>query len=273
MECVFPDITVHYEVFGEGRPLIVLPGWPDTGRVPAQYLEPVFDGRRGWRRFYLDLPGRGGTPGPAWITSNDQILDIVLAVIDRLVPERRFVIAGHSAGAYLARAVVARRGPDVDGLLQVVPVISPDDDDVPDPITILRDDALIARVEAELGPEQAAAITHALVVQRPEIYDHVKPLLPEMQRADRVFLARLEESLSFPVDPLPTPFPGPALFVLGRQDHVVGYRAALRLEADYPRATFAVLDGAGHSLPWERPDAFSALVRDWLDRLEVAGPS
>jgi pimeloyl-ACP methyl ester carboxylesterase len=267
MECVLPDITVHYEVFGEGRPLIVLPGWPDTGRVPADYLEPVFDGRPGWRRFYLDLPGRGSTPGPAWITRNDQVLDIVLAVIDRLIPNERFVIAGHSAGAYVARAVVARRGQDVDGLLQVVPVISPDDTDTPDPVTIVRDDALVARMDSEVGPELAAVIARALVVQRPQIYDRIKPLLPEMQRADRAFLAGLEESLSSDVDPA-TPFPGPALFVLGRQDHVVGYRAALRLEAHYPRATFAVLDGAGHSLPWERPDAFTALVRDWLDRLD-----
>ena len=79
---------------------------------------------------------------------------------------------------------------------------------------------------------------------------------------------RLEQSVSFDVDPPATPFLGPALFVLGRQDHVVGYRAALRLETQYPRATVAVLGGAGHSLPWERPGPFAALVGDWLDRLD-----
>ncbi len=42
MECRLSRITVHYESFGTGRPLVVLPGWPDDWAVPADYLEPVF---------------------------------------------------------------------------------------------------------------------------------------------------------------------------------------------------------------------------------------
>ena len=83
MECRLDRITVHYESFGDGRALVVLPGWPDPGQVPADYLEPAFVGRGGWRRIYLDLPGRGRTRGESWITSNDQVLEIVLEVIDR----------------------------------------------------------------------------------------------------------------------------------------------------------------------------------------------
>ena len=156
MECRLQDITVHYEVIGEGRPLIVLPGWPDDGKVPADYLEPAFEGRDGWRRIYLDLPGRGLTRGEPWITSNDDVLRIVLDVIDRLVPDERFVLAGHSAGAYLARAVLARRSAMLDGLLQVVPVIDPNETDEmhPDRVTIVSDAMLVARIEAELGPER-----------------------------------------------------------------------------------------------------------------------
>src|SRR3546814_3450312 len=62
-----------------------------------------------WRRIYLDLPGRGRTRGEPWITTNDQVLDIVLEVIETVIPGERFVIAGHSAGGYLARAVLHRR--------------------------------------------------------------------------------------------------------------------------------------------------------------------
>lgn len=35
-----------------------------------------------------------------------------------------------------------------------------------------------------------------------------------------------------------------------------------------PRATFAVLDRAGHGLPEEQPAVFKALAHDWLDRVE-----
>lgn len=54
----------------------------------------------------------------------------------------------------------------------------------------------------------------------------------------------------------------------GRQDNVVGYHDAWRLIEDYPRATFAVLDMAGHNLQIEQPDVFNSLVDNWLNRLE-----
>ena len=36
---------------------------------------------------------------------------------------------------------------------------------------------------------------------------------------------------------------------------------------NYPRAAFAVLDGAGHNLQIEKDQVFTALVRDWLNRV------
>ena len=60
----------------------------------------------------------------------------------------------------------------------------------------------------------------------------------------------------------------PALVVAGRQDRLVGYRAAFDALATLPRATFAVLDVAGHNLQIERPAPLEALVQDWLDRVE-----
>lgn len=274
MDCRLPEITVHFEAFGEGRPLIVLPGWPDDWRVPADYLEPLFRDREGWRRVYLDLPGRGQTRGEAWITSNDQVLEIVLAVIDRIIPGERFVLAGHSAGAYLARAVLSRRAAMVDGLLQVVPWVSSpgSDDGLPQRVTLVANEALMARIEVELGPELAAIFVERLVVQSPDVYDRFKELLPGIQRSDAAFLAQLglRETLSFDVDRLSAPFPGPALFLLGRQDAVVGYRSALALMEDYPRATVAILDRSGHALPWEQEDLFMALSGEWLARVEEA---
>jgi pimeloyl-ACP methyl ester carboxylesterase len=262
-------IVVNYKAIGEGRPLVVLPGWPDEWRVPADYLEPVFDGRRGWRRIYLDLPGRGGTPGEPWITTNDQILEIVLRVIDRLVGNDQFVLAGHSAGAYLARAVVAHDAARADGLLQVVPEIDRDGDP-PEHVVLAEDGAVSRRIDAELGPETAAEFASFFVVQSTTVYERLKVLLPTVRTADRAFLVQLEATLSFEVDPPAAPFSRPALFILGRQDSVVGYRGAFDLAEHYPRATIVVLDRAGHGLPWEQPALLTALVREWLDRVEEA---
>jgi pimeloyl-ACP methyl ester carboxylesterase len=266
MECRLDRITVHYESFGEGRALVVLPGWPDPWQVPADYLEPAFERRSGWRRIYLDLPGRGETRGEPWITSNDQVLEIVLDVIDRVIPGQRFVIAGHSAGAHLARAVVQERAARVDGLLQVVPVIG--DEEPPDRVTLVADDSLIRRIEAESGEAEARDFADFFVVQTASVYEALVRIRPSLRTSDKAFLDRLDDRISRPVDPPVAPFAKPTLFVLGRQDSIVGYRGAFDLTDGYPRATVAVLDRAGHGLPWEQPELFAALVSDWLDRVE-----
>ncbi|MFO2550773.1 hypothetical protein QTN31_14285, partial [Alicyclobacillus cycloheptanicus] len=77
--------------------------------------------------------------------------------------------------------------------------------------------------------------------------------------------------LCFDVDSNPDPFAYPVLIVTGRQDDVVGFQDAWRFVDKYPRATFAVLDMAGHNLQIERSNLFEALVHDWLDRLENPG--
>jgi len=59
----------------------------------------------------------------------------------------------------------------------------------------------------------------------------------------------------------------PALCVVGRQDNMVGYQDAWILAEQLPRASFAVLDRAGHALPGEQPTLLRALIHDWLLRV------
>ncbi|MFG3703278.1 alpha/beta fold hydrolase [Micromonospora sp. NPDC047670] len=65
------------------------------------------------------------------------------------------------------------------------------------------------------------------------------------------------------------PFARPTLVLTRRQDHATGYLDQFALLPHFPRATFAVLDVAGHNLQIEQPGLFDALVGEWLDR--VAG--
>ena len=87
--------------------------------------------------------------------------------------------------------------------------------------------------------------------------------------ADQSFLENIRQrsEYSFDVDKLPRPFSGPVVFLLGRQDSMVGYRDAWQVLENYPRASFAVLDRAGHNLQIEQPQLFNALMSEWLDRV------
>ena len=62
---------------------------------------------------------------------------------------------------------------------------------------------------------------------------------------------------------------GPCLLINRRQDAIAGYSDTLNSIDRFPRGTFAIIDCAGHSLSWERPRVFAALLQDWLDRMAV----
>ncbi len=269
MDCKLKDITVHYELFGEGRPIIMLHGWSCDHRHMVSDMEPLFRQRDGWKRVYLDLPGHGRTPGKDWITNQDKILDVVLDFIDNVVSGQRFVLVGASAGAYLARGVVHHRSALIDGLLLTVPVIVADDAKrhMPSPVTLVADPVLASELEAT-----ETELFQLAVVQSRKVVDYMRANFPSTVRLATDFQAKLREpenyAFSFDVDALPKPCPAPTLIVTGRQDSVVGYRDAWEILDNYPRGTFVVLDRSGHFLPFEQEGQFHALVSEWLDRVE-----
>jgi pimeloyl-ACP methyl ester carboxylesterase len=224
MKCELEKITVYYETFGEGKPIIMLHGWPLDHRVMVSTMEPLFKDRDGWKRIYPDLPGMGETPGMDWITRQDQILDIVLDFVDDVVPGQRFVVAGFSYGGYLARGMVFQRLLLMDGLFLIAPVMLADDTQrtLPSHISLVKDPALIS----ELEPNLAEAFQGFAVVQSRELLDSMKAVgVPARKIADHEFLSKLMENFtfSFDVDTLPEPFGGPTLMMMGRQDSSCGY--------------------------------------------------
>jgi pimeloyl-ACP methyl ester carboxylesterase len=52
------------------------------------------------------MPGMGQTPGPDWVNSSDDMLEVVDAFVAELLGNRSFAIAGLSYGAYIARGLL-----------------------------------------------------------------------------------------------------------------------------------------------------------------------
>ena len=51
-------------------------------------------------------------------------------------------------------------------------------------------------------------------------------------------------------------------------ENAVGYYDLYNLLEDYPRATFVILDTAGHNLQIEQEEVFNSLFLNWLERVE-----
>lgn len=53
MKCNVKDVAVNNEVYGDGKPIIMLNGYSPDHRLMAGCMEPVFEKRAGYKRFTL----------------------------------------------------------------------------------------------------------------------------------------------------------------------------------------------------------------------------
>jgi pimeloyl-ACP methyl ester carboxylesterase len=270
MEYIVRDITIYFEVYGSGIPIIMIHGWSPDHRLMKGCMEPIFQSiDTPWQRIYFDLPGMGKTPGRPWLRGTDQMLSLALEFIDGVIPNQHFVIAGESYGGYLARGVIKERTALVDGLLLICPVAKQETirDNVPALRVLERDAAFLD----SLSVEDRQYFEGINVVQNQRVWERFREeILPGLKLADYEFLENhLGQQVPYAVDVdlAEKPYHQPTLMVMGRQDSVVGYRDHWQILENYPRASFVILDKAGHNLQIEQDILFDALVKEWLDRV------
>jgi pimeloyl-ACP methyl ester carboxylesterase len=262
-------IPVHYAQHGTGTPFLALHGGEVDHREITGALEPVFAERPGYRRIYPDLPGMGRTPAPETIDSTDAVLDTLLGLVDDVIGEEAFLVVGHSYGGYLARAIANRRPGQVAGLALICSLAGEQvrGDERPEHVVLHAADDL--DLDGTLEPAMAAEFRNYLVVQTPETLRRFQETVaPGVALADQAALERIFARWQLRTAPEQAPaYTNPTLILAGRQDATVGYAGSWRLLEHYPRATFAVLDRAGHGLPHEQVGLVTALMAEWLDRV------
>lgn len=268
MKLTCRNTEIAYETRGEGTPVFMIHGWSVDHRIMLGCMEPVFSTMpAGWKRIYIDLPGMGASPAQPWIKNSDVMLEILEEFLDQLIPDEHFVLAGESYGGYLARGLLKQRFGSIDGLLLLCPSIFPGQQqrEVP-PFTVFERDQDLLR---SLSREERELFESLNVIQNTRVWSRYKEeILPAIKSADWNFLSTvLDGVFSYDVDTLETPFEKPTLMLMGRQDISVGYRDQFSIIEHFPRASFVVLDKAGHNLQIEQDHLFSELVKEWLQRV------
>lgn len=251
---------------GNGTPLVLLHGFGVDHRILLP-LDPTFERATGWRRIYLDLPGATRTP-IGGVESTADVAQAVQEEITTLLGEEPFAILGNSFGGMIARQVAHRLRSQVLGLATLAGLFVTDDSrrNVPAK-TVIRTspEALLAAGTASEGYAEMAVIQSVDNVQA--FLDYV---LPGLDGADQAALERISARYDLPQEPEAVhaaPFTQPSLHITARQDQVVGYQDAWAQLEHYPRATFAVLDAAGHNVHLDQPALTAALITDWLQRI------
>ena len=269
MKIKLKNININYEQIGKGYPLLCLHGYTLDHKVMLGCLEPIFKKKNvEWMRIYVDLPGMGKSETKNWVKTADDMLNILIQFINKVIPNQNFIIASESYGSYLARGLIKKMKERIDGLLMICPCVIPcaNERDLPKYIAIKKDTNLLNKLTAE----EREHFCNFTTIQIKKVWEKYQDDILTAEQIDDTFIEQYKNkgySFSFDKD-INDFFVKPTLILVGRQDSTVGYKDAYEILEYFPRASFMILDSAAHSLQIEQVDIFSIAVEEWLTRIK-----
>ena len=239
MRLHLPGLLVAYTDEGEGRPLLLLHGYPLSRRL----WQPQVSGLAATGRLIApDLRGHGqtdATPGPC---SVEQYADDAARLLDALGLTQPIIVGGLSMGGYIALAFQRRHPQRVAGLI----------------LAATRAGADTAEGKAKRDEAAAAARaqgTRAIMAATP-VAGLLGALAALRDRPDATQqLATIRQ---------------PVLVIHGADDQLIPPSAAEAMAQALPNSRLALLPGCGHLLNLEQPAAFTAAVRTFVTSVSGA---
>ncbi|UFH51926.1 alpha/beta fold hydrolase [Spirosoma sp. KNUC1025] len=206
----------------------------------------------------VDIRGFGDSEAPNSGYSVDDMADDIQAVAQRLSGQA-FVLIGHSMSAKVALALAARQPSGLQSLILLSP--SPP---VPEPIPDKDRQSLLEgygqRSAAEETLEKITAVPLSASAQEQIIADNLRS---SKHAWDAWLLQGSRENISDRMGAVTVP----VHIVVGSADSNLSPDVHRRMVLPYLKnATLDVIDGAGHLLPWEKPDELATFIADKVAR-------
>lgn len=269
---VADGVSLHYAVAGQGRPLVLIHGFPQTWYQWRLIIERLGDE---FRIIAPDLRGIGAAPGPASGYDKHTLADDIQAIVAAECGEGPVLVCGHDMGSFVAFAYAAKYRSMVEGLMLV---------DAPPPGTSLWAAgsasprawhiAFHAQVDVALmlvsGRERAyvsqfigsriydsAAVTEADI----DVYASAYAAPGALRAAFQMYRALLFEDPELNRKALMDGKLEMPVMLVGGSMTIPrsGLEASVAEIAENGRV--AVIERCGHWISEERPDALAALVR------------
>jgi pimeloyl-ACP methyl ester carboxylesterase len=251
-------LEVHYEVHGDGPPLVLVHGLGGSTAV----WRLVRAGLDGFQVLAYDLRGLGqsSTPAPPYS------LGMLVADLDALLEHcglDRVAVLGHSLGGAVALAYAAERPERVDAVVAVsAPGGTP-----PEQRDVLGERARIA-VQEGMGAIAELHVHAGL----PEAFLRAHPAETRAYRSviaggDAVGYAALCAVLAdLDLTDALAAVTAPVLLVHGDLDRVVPCAGTAAVAAAIRDCEVVELAGCGHVVPFERPEELASLAAGFLAR-------
>lgn len=258
------DTTLHVVATGpdDGPTVVLVHGFPLDHRMWRRPLEELSDA---YRTVAYDVRGLGRSEVGDGQYTMELFADDLLALLDALDPGP-VVGCGLSMGGYVLLRALEREPERFRGAVLADTRTAADDDATrlarARSIRTLRTDGVGPFADAML-PKLLGATTRA---ERPAVVEEVRRLAVEndprgLAGAQLAMLSRTDTTgvlgrLEIPV-----------LVVVGEEDELTPPDGARAMAEAVPDGRVAVIPGAGHVTPMERPAAFLEALRAFLDEL------
>lgn len=261
--CRADDVRLYYENEGTGSPLLFVHGLGSSTRDWHEQAGPFAEHYRVLR---IDLRGHGRSDrpeGPYYMATFAREVAVALQRLD--------AVPAHVVGLSMGGMVALQLAADAPRLVRSLVVVNGAADMR---LRTWRDVwfYLSRRTAVQvLGMRRVGRIIADRLFVKPEQEALRREFVRRWAENDKQgYLWSVDAIMGWSiVDRLPS-ITAPTLLVSSEHDYTP-VSEKNRIAAVMPRADLAVVEGARHALPVEKPDAFNALLRDFLARVDREG--
>jgi len=258
------DIKLHYEISGEGPPLLLINGYGDhTGHWFC--MRPVLD--RHFRVIAFDNRGSGRSDKPDFSYTMKILAEDAAALLEAIGCARAHVF-GVSMGGMVAQELALYYSKKVDRLVLGCTIPGGENSEYPDAevLAFLLDGERSNRLtHAEIAREMwTYTCTDAFRLAHPEAgeeYVKITAMFPAPQHG----LQRQGDAIAAhdTWDRLPD-IHAPTLVIAGSEDRLVPSRNSQNLAARIPGARAVLIENAGHGFFYEAAEKAGEIITDFL---------
>ena len=247
---------------GEGPAILFIHGYPLSRALWRHQVGQL----AGWRSIAPDLRGMGASDAPDIGYSMATYAADLIALLDALAIDRA-VLCGLSMGGYVAFEFLRQARARVRGLVLMATRAEADSAET----RANREAAM--RLARERG---AAAVAETMVPRMlapaslaacPEVVEEIRRLMAATPVAGVVGALSAMRDRPDSTPDLEGLGGLPVLVLAGEGDQLIPPGVMKRMSEQIPGSTFRLVEGAGHLIPLEQPDAVTRAIQGFLTNL------
>ena len=255
------NVDIHYDVYGDGAPLVLIPGFAAGAWIWSKHVEPL---ATKFKVVTFDPRGIGQSSYDSEPLTMRVLADDTAALLNRLGIEQAHIL-GVSFGGFVAQEF-ALAYPDTTRTLSLCCTSFGGPNHVSPSMEVLT--AVLStngyntdeRIRRNLLP----AFSPDFVRKHPEEVEEVIRLRLANAVAEEAYRAQLKAGIGFDAESRVAGIKAPTLVLSGDADAIVPVQNSRNLAQQIPGAQLRLVEGGSHLFFIEQPDEFNRNLVEFL---------